>query len=478
MHKEYKRFLLKREISSLLKDLESNKKICKIFFTKIKLCRAIRYEHCGENWIRVKESGTQHTQTITYKYISHKRYRSKKRAKIGKTLHVTKYLFKTDSCMVSIEAYERALKGLYILTVPVNCSNLLQSLLQNGSMFEKYIESEVTEDPRYEQKYLALFGNPVKHPYNIYTIFKDLENRRLHKPQKVIFKEMKSADAIRIFLFNQYLLFSRYANETQKSENEAKSVYIQVFRDEIKRTLAIMKSYEEIFDEDRYRRIYMHLNMLLDTTKTYHDLMLIYRKFTQLNRILQSPYITNLLENLKIKLAHEEHKIINYFSSREFSIILTQFHLFVKEKQRSYSNYESQLPFGYSAQIKVFNQHSELLQTINFLEGCNDRTSYEKLQTGFEELLDFITIFESQINSILYKPLMKEISRLHKLLQKYERRNKYLLIMKMLQSHLDKQRYIKEIKYIQKIEERLRYKQKKFDKIILRRLKHLKESAI
>ena len=478
MHREYKRFLLKREVASLLNDLETNEVACKIFFTKIKLCRAVKYEHCGGNRVRVKESGAQHTQTITYKYITEKRYRSKKRAKIGKTLHLTKYLFKTDTCMVSVEAYGRALKGLYILTIPVNCSDLLQSLLRSGSLFEKYIESEVTEDPRYEQKYLALFGNPVKHPYNIYTIFKDLENRRLVKPQKVIFKEMKSADAVRIFLYDQYLLFSRYADETQKSENEVKSVYIQAFREEIKRTLAIMKSYEEIFDEDRHRRIYMHLNMLLDTTKTYHDLMLIYRKFSQLNRILQSPYITHLLENLKIKLAHEEHKIANYFSSREFSIILTQFHLFVKEKQHSYSNYESQLPFGYSARIKVHNRHSELLQAINFLEGCNDQKSYEKLQTGFEELLDFISIFESQINSDACKPLMKEVARLYKLLRKYERRNKYLLIMKMLQSHLDKKRHSKEIKYIKKIEEKLKHKQKKFDKVIFRRLNHFKESAI
>jgi len=478
MHKEYKRFLLKREVSTLLKDLSDKKSEERVFFTQIKLCKAVKYEKCAKQYTRIKVTGTQQTQSITFKKIDKKKFQKKRSKKVGSFLHLDKYYITIDTCSFYVEAYTKALKGLYLLTIPLKCHNdEIQSIL-NNSVFEKYIEQEVTEDPRYDQKYLALFGNPTKHPYNIYSIFKDLEHRRLLKPQKVIFKEMKSADAVRIFLYYQYLLLQRYAKEIKSNTNEVRSVYIQAFREEIKRTVAIIKSYEEIFDEQHYQKTIMHLVTLQNVTKTYYDLMLIYRKFTQLNRILQSSYITHMLENLKIKLSHEEHKISNYFASREYAIISSQYQLFIKEKNRSYANYESQLPFGYSARIKVYSRHSELLQAINFLDGCNDQKSYEKLKNSFEELLDFISIFESQINSSSCKPLLKQVAKLYSLLQKYERRNKYLLIMKMLLSHLDKKRHEKEIGYINKIEHRLQHKQKNFDKIIFKNLNHFKESSL
>ena len=478
MHKEYKRYLLKKDVRTLLEDLSGKKVKERIFFTQIKLCKAIKYENSAKRYTRIKVTGTQQTQSIVFKKIDKKKFQKKRAKQVGSFLHLNKYFVTLESCTVYIEAYRKNLKGLFLLTVPMKCNDdELRSIL-NDSVLAPYIEQEVTEDPRYDQKYLALFGNPTKHPYNIYSIFKDLEHKRLQKPQNVIFKEMKSSDAIRIFLYYQYLLLQRYAKEIRNNTNEVRSVYIQAFREEIKRTIAIIKSYEEIFDEQHYQKTIMHLVTLQNVTKTYYDLMLIYRKFTQLNRILQSSYITHMLENLKIKLAHEEHKISNYFSSREYAIISNQYQLFIKEKNRSYNNYESQLPFGYSARVKVYSRHSELLQAINFLDGCNDQKSYEKLKNGFEELLDFIYIFESQINSSSCKPLLKEVAKLYSLLQKYERRNKYLLIMKMLLSHLDKKRHEKEIGYIHNIERRLKHKQKNFDKIIYKNLNHFKERSL
>jgi hypothetical protein len=477
MHKEYRRFLLKKEILSLLDDLKTKSAISTIFFTKIKLCKEIKYEQIGNHYTRIIQTGAPHAQSTTYKNISKQRFKKKKTLKQGMILKLEHYLLKIDTCNIHIEVYKEHLKGLSILTIPARCFTHQKPDILHTSLIEKYIEHEISDDPRYEQKYLALFGNPTKYPYNIYSIFKDLERKRLLKPEEIIFKEMKSADAIRIFLYHQYLLIQEYAQLIQ-NEEEKKADTIEKFHQEITRSIAIMQSYEEIFDEQQYQKIIMHLYTLTRITKIHQDLMLIYHQLIKLNHKLNSSYIQKMIDNIQIKLSAEEHKISKYVESREFAIISNQYALFIREKSRSYTNYESQLPFGYSAKIKVHNSHSELLHTINFLDGCNDEKSYDKLKNAFEELVDFVTIFEKQIDSDSCKPLLLEARQIFTMLQKYEKRNKYLLILKMLKLHLAKEEQKEEFIYLRKKEKKLLQKQKRFDKNIFKHLENFKDITL
>lgn len=185
MHKEYRRYLLKNEVSGILEDLKTKFSTSDIFFTKIKLCKEIRYEHTDHTYQKIVQSGAQHTQSVTFKRIGKKKYRQKRRDKRGTLLHLYIYLIKIDDCTMHLEAYDRKLKGLYLLTVPNNCFSFMESQTIQNSFIGKFIEADVSDDPRYEQKYLALFGNPTKHPYNIYAIFKDLEQKRLRDPHEL-----------------------------------------------------------------------------------------------------------------------------------------------------------------------------------------------------------------------------------------------------------------------------------------------------
>ncbi len=475
MHKEYRRYLLKKEVSGILEDLKTKFSTSDIFFTKIKLCKEIRYEHTDHTYQKIIQSGAQHAQSVTFKRIGKKKYHQKKRDKRGILLHLYIYLIKIDDCTMHLEAYDRKLKGLCLLTVPDNCFSYTEAHTVQNSFIGKFIEADVSDDPRYEQKYLALFGNPTKHPYNIYAIFKDLEQKRLRDPHEIIFKEMKSADAVRIYLYERYLTLHEYAKEVQSAKPAHNEKTIEKFRDEVQRTVAIIKSYEEIFDEQQYRKILLHMMTLLSITKTHADLMLIASKITKLNKKLHSPYIDEMLQNIREKTAHEAHKISNYFGSREFQIISSQLQRFIREKNNSYTNYESQLPFGYSAKIKVSGKHGELLQTINFLDGCNDEKSYEKLQTAFEELIEFVNIFVQQIDSDAYVPLLKKTKEIHKLLAKHTQQDKYLLIVKMLLNHMNEKEHPKEMAYLHKKKKRLLRKKRKFDQNIFKYLEKFKD---
>jgi len=475
MHKEYKRYLLKKEVSEILEDLKTKFSTSNIFFTKIKLCKEIRYEHTDHAYQKIVQSGAHHTQSVTFKRIDKKKYHQKKHNKQGRLLQLYIYLIKIDDCTMHLEVYDHKLKGLYLLTVPEECFSSMQTHTVQNSFIGKFIEADVSEDPRYEQKYLALFGNPTKHPYNIYAIFKDLEQKRLRNPHEIIFKEMKSADAIRIYLYERYIILQEYTKELQNTKTPHNEEAIEKFRNEVQRTVAIMKSYEEIFDEQQYRKILLHMSTLLSITKTHADLTLIASKIAKLNKKLHSSYIDEMLQNIREKTAHEAHKIGNYFGSRAFQIISSQLQRFIREKNNSYTNYESQLPFGYSARLKVTAKHGELLQTINFLDGCNDEKSYEKLQAAFEELIDFVKIFVLQIDSNAYAPLLQKTEEIHRILEKHAQRDKYLLIIKMLLNHMNKKEHPHEIAFLHKKKKRLIHKKKKFDQNIFKYLENFKD---
>ncbi len=470
MHKEYKRFLLKQEISEILGDLRTKFSTSDIFFTKIKFCKEIKYERTDDICQKIVQSGARHIQTVTYKRISKKKYVHKKLHKQGNLLNLKIYQIKVGECTMYIEAYDKRLQGLCMLTVPDNCLRQMQAHTLQNSYIGKFIEEDVTDDPRYEQKYLALFGNPAKYPYNIYAIFKDLEQKRIHQPYEIIFKEMKSADAIRIYLYKSYLDLHKYMKKIQSSKTVQNVNETEQFRNEVQHIITIIKNYEEIFDEQQYRKILLHMMTLLSVTKTYMDLRLIAAKITKLNNKLNSTYLSEMLQNVQKKTLLETHKINNYFNSREFQIISSQFQRFIREKNNSYTNYESQIPFGYSVEIKISVKYGELLQTIKFLDGCNDEKSYEKLKNTFREFIYFMKIFTRHIDSDKYATLLKKAEETHRLLEKYTHQNRYLLIIKMLLSHMNQQEHNKELTYLHKKEKRLMQHKREFDQNIFRDL--------
>jgi len=64
------------------------------------------------------------------------------------------------------------------------------------------------------------------------------------------------------------------------------------------------------------------------------------------------------------------------------------------------------------------------------------------------------------------------------MLQKYEKRNKYLLILKMLKLHLAKEEQKEEFIYLRKKEKKLLQKQKRFDKNIFKHLENFKDITL
>ncbi len=471
MDKEKRLFLLDRHISNLLVDLETKPLLHEIFFTKIKLCKEVRYEHTPRHYLRIVKSGAQYTQTVTYHKSSKKEFLKAKKHQKGELIRKKRHRVQLEGCTLTIDAYRKGLKGLFMLEIAQECDDKVTSLLHN-KLFSRHIREDVTSDPRYEEKYLALFGNPSRFPYNIYTIFKEIEHRRLKRVEEVIFNEMKSADAVRIMLYQKEHAIATIAKQATQKRTLTQEE-IESYTRETEEMLQLFDIFALLFDPLLLQRITSHLRTLKNIATTYHDLIFIRKSLDKLKKQIRPGYMQKLQENLEAKITAEEEKIIRYFASREFKIIMSQLVLFLKEKNRSYNSYEAQLPLGYTLKLEQKKLLGDLHELIDLLDGCNDETSYRRIENAVGKLHTFLRLFQP-LDIVTVKPeIQSGIRKVRKCLAKHSRHNKMLLILKMFGSEAALRKEKKTHKMLLNKEMKISAKEKSFAHRLYRRLHQL-----
>ncbi len=434
MHKSEKKFLLTGDIKSLIRDLKSKVVEYHIFFSKIKLCKEVQYQKRDNKYSKTIRSGVGYAQSKKVVSINKKKFLAARKKRIAKELAIKKYKITINDCELSISAYFADLSGLYILTIPKKCYNKSATIIQN-EIIRPYIDNEITNDPRYENKHLALLGDPLKHPYNIYAVFKDIENSRIKSIQKILFKEMKTAQSVRIMLYYLLKEIEKSIHALIQDANNEKE--LKSYRKNIKLSKFILSEYMNIFEEKLYHKIFLHLNNLLKLTKTQKDLLLIHKKFQKINKKLNSKYLELLLQNLSKKIAEENIKISKYFKTREYAIIHRQYELFIKENNKSYLSYDAQISIGYSATIKFKSTFEKLKHMCSKYDSCNDDKSYEKMEKAFFRFEQFIYSFEEVIEIKSVSIIHKHSKRLFKMLRKCHKLSKTFMIIKMLENQND-----------------------------------------
>jgi CYTH domain-containing protein len=475
MQQDKRRYLLDKRVVDLFQGKQTKPKLHTIFFTKIKLCKEIRYEQISGNYIKIKRSGVAYPKTITYQNITEKDFTQMKTRKEGHMIRKKRYRIQLEHSTGIVDFYTKELKGLSILELPLKSgTNHIDP--HRDENLNPYIVADITDDPRYEERYLALFGNPSKHPYNIYAIFKDIEQGRRNDPSEIIFDEMKSIDAIRIILFHRYIEISRQIKKLSAKDDPFEPL-TKIDRN-LNRSILLLESYEEIFDEKRFQPVISHLRKLRKVIAPYFDMIMIQKKIQKCQKRIQNPALSKISKSAAQRASAEIHRIKRYFKSREYAIIKHQYELFLKEKSKTEKRYEAQLPLGYTLKVKFHNLYNRILQQADFLDGCDDRKSYETLHDTLKSFANFTACFD-------YHPALKQarqsVKKVEKILKHYEKqqkRSKYLQLLKMLDS--DSAIHLKpdEKKILQQKMKDILKKEKSFAKKFYRKLQKLKKEPM
>jgi CYTH domain-containing protein len=456
-----KKYLLKEAISPLLQQKGVRKEPISQFYTKIEICKEVRFRKSAKRYFKTIRTGSEVRKVEVHKRIDKKSYLEAKSKKIGNVLKKDRFTLTQYHDTIAIDNYKKHLQNLRILEVSFKTLQAAEDFVLPEEL-KPYILHEVSDDDRYRNKNLALLGNPKKYPYNIYAIFKDIEQKRLKDISSVIFPEMIVSDAIRIILFKIYtaLLNDRDAL-LQKSDIKA----LERFRRNLKEAKVLLDEYRHIFDQTMYKKVRLHLAMVEKTIAIDKDLSVIRANLKLLESAFSEKEVNSFISQIDKRIEQEKHKVKHFFKTREFSIIFRQFNLLIKEQSNVYTSYHSNTSTGEVIKRSIHKRFKKLLSLTKKYDKCHDLDSYKEMKKALHKTKVLLDNFSYLYPQKRYRKMQQLLNTTNKKFLAFIELHKRSLIIKMYIRNSNKDLQLQH-KLIQKVQKKRKSLEKELNKEI------------
>jgi CYTH domain-containing protein len=462
-----KKYLLKDSARALLKSSEHKKEQISQFYTKIEFCKEIRYRKIDKNHFKTVRTGSEVRKDEIDKKITKASYQKAKSKKIGNILKKERYTIDKHS---AIDFYKKELNNILLFEVAFKTLSDAQTYTLPASLLP-HIKRDVSEDKRYRSKNLACLGNPYKIPYNIYAIFKDIEQGRVKEVQTVIFPEMIVSDAVRIILFK---LYHDLQKDSQKliEKNNIKS--LERFRKNLKKTKILLNEYRTIFDATLYQKVYAHLGVIENSIAIDKDLSVIRAHLPLLESAFTEKEINRFITRIDKRIEDEKHKVQHFFKTREYKIIFSQFKLLITEPSNIFTAYYSNTSIAKASHATIAKRFKKLCQLSKKYDKCHDLDAYNKIKKALNKTRVLLGSFSSLYEQKRYVKMCALLENTYQKLMEYIELHKRTLIIQTYIQNSDKSLQEQE-KLIKKIEKRRKNLEKVFNKQIDLTLENLIE---
>jgi len=445
-----KKYLLNDRVNALLKSHKLTKQNISQFYTKIKICKEVRYRKIDDTFFKTIRTGSEVRENIVNKAITRKDYLQAKEKKVGKVLKKERFTLTDAFANFAIDRYKKHLHNIDILEV--SFKNLEEAEAFNiPDSFKRYVQKEVSDDDRYRNKNLALLGNPKKRPYSIYAIFKDIEKERLQDTAEIIFPEMIVSDGVRIVLYRLYNQLKIQRDNLLKHND----IYaLERFRIYLKQAKILLEAYRHVFDQNMYKKVSLHLNMIEKTIAVDKDLTLIRANVKLLESAFSEKEVNAFIARLDKRIENEKHKVKNFFKTREFSIIFRQFDLLLKEQSYIHGTYHSNTTIEKVVKASVHRNFKKLLFLTKKYDKCHDVESYKKMKKALYKTKTILDHFAHFYDKKSYTQMQSLLDQIDYHFATFINLNKRALIIKT---------------YIRNSNKSLQEQQKRIKKIVKKR---------
>ena len=451
-----KKYLLKENAEKWIKKSSFKKHRILQFYTHIAACKETRYRKHDTRYYKTLRIGNDIRTDEVIKEINKKTFKEKKRKKIGELLKKSRYQIDKKTVL---DIYHDDFKNLLLLEVKFDNKNQLQTYTLPKNI-RPFIKKDVSDDKRYRNKNLAKLGNPQKHPYNIYAIYKDIEQQRIKDFSTIIFPEMPVSDAVRIVLYRLYHALKSHSNALLE-KNTLSS--LEAFRITLKNAKIILKAYEKMFEKKMFKKVYNHLSMIEQTIAVDKDLSVIRTQLPLLEKTFDEKETTQFISKIDKRIESEKNKVKGFFKTREYAIILSQFELLLTEPSYIQSDYENENSIGRLHDALVKSHFKKLLKSMKKYDKCHDLQGYNTIKRKLIKTAVLIENFSALFGAKRYNKMCKNLRRTHQSLLEYiELEKRHMIITAYL--HNSKKSLQEQRKLMQKIEKRKKSLEKEIHK--------------
>ncbi len=466
-----KKYLLNDLVNSLLHKKKLKKETISQFYTQIKICKEIRYRKIDKKFYKTIRTGSEVRKNEVDKKIRKKQYIRAKSNKIGKVLKKERFTLSSNTGKFAIDRYQQHLQNLDILEVSFKTLEDAEAFILPDEL-KRYIKKDVSDDDRYRNKNLALLGNPKKLAYNIYSIFKDIEQNRLKDIKEVLFPEMIVSDAIRIVL---YKIYHDLKMDRVKLLEENDIYALERFRKNLKQAQILLREYRHIFDQNMYKKVYLHLSMIEKTIAVDKDLSLIRANLKLLESAFNEKEVNFFISRIDNRIENEKHKVKNFFKTREFSIIFRQFDLLLKEQSNVHTAYHSDTTIERIVKETVSLRFKKLLFLTKKYDNCHDMDSYKQMKKSLQKTKTIMDNFSHIYTKKEYQQMQILLNDTNKKFADFIDLNKRSLIIKTYIRNSNKE-LIEQQRLVDKVQKKRKTLEKQINKEIDQSIALLKEN--
>ncbi len=423
-----KKYLLYDAIITLLAKTKEER-ICQ-FYTQIEYCKETRYQKSNNSFYKTIKTGSEVRKNAVNKEISEKKFNQAKENRVGHILKKERFQLKGYPKQFAVDIYKKDLKNIYLLEVRFKTLDEAASFILPDAL-KSYIKQDVSDNERYRNKNLALLGNPQKKSYNIYAIFKDIEQNRVKNVSKFLFDEMIVSDAVRIVLYKIY--HDLQTNRQDLLQNDDAQT-IEHFSKNLKQAKIILDAYMPIFDTQMYKKTRLHISMIEKTIATVRDLIVIKSNLKLLKSTFSEQEINSFITRVDKRIKEEKHRVKHFFKTREFAIIFSQFELLIKERSNIYPTYYANTSIENVLKNSVNKRFKKLLKLTEKYDKCHDFYACKKMQKSLQKT-------QILLDNFLHLYPKKEYAKMQTLLNNTN--NEYLRFIALNRRSLIIKTYIK-----------------------------------
>lgn len=364
------RYLLCCDFIPKKKSFLYTKKSEQEFYTYVSRCKTIKYKAVDNHFFKVVKTQKGYKEIS----ISKEQFKKKSLKRLSNIVFKSLYFIEDD---IKLIEYTNGYDGLKILEVPSGT---------DISRFQSSILEDITDQKIYSDVSLALYGNPTNDDKNIHKIMKKIKNMENIDMQNIIKKDMPLDSAIRLKL---YELFIKLENERFEILNHDlnRANILTKYRKRLFTIINILKEYSFCFDEDLVKKVEENLLYIYNKTDIDKELYSIKENLKRYKKCLSSEDFLVFLQDKDGYISDEVEKFSYFIQTREYSIILKQLELLIRESSIELDDRESK-DFTIKSAVKksLKKGFKKLRKIIKKYIDCEDEYSFNKIQNKIFKL--------------------------------------------------------------------------------------------